>query len=121
MMSDESIVSFFCIAFVIFILILNFAEPNCVSEEVCTVEVKVVDTYYVPESTGYSFCGDVISVDTEQAQYVVVVEYEEEKYTIDNRRAYRKYNQNTGQYTNAVVKKKLYEDGTKYIELLNIN
>lgn len=77
-MSDESIVSFFCIAFVIFIFILNFAEPNCVSEEVCTVEVKVVDTYYVPESTGYSFCGDVISVDTEQAQYVVVVEYEEE-------------------------------------------
>lgn len=120
-MSDESIVSFFCIAFVIFIFILNFAEPNCVSEEVCTVEVKVVDTYYVPESTGCSFCGDVISVDTEQAQYVVVVEYEEEKYTIDNRRAYGKYNQNTGQYTNAVVKKKLYEDGTKYIELLNIN
>ena len=94
------------------LLILSFtgcAKVVDVQQE--TVEVKVINTDRTAAWIQPVRAGKVTTYIHHSAEYNVIVEYNGNYYTFDNKEMYHKYTNRIGCYTTAVLETKTYDNG----------
>jgi hypothetical protein len=83
-----------------------------VSTEYENIEVNVVDTHHRGAWVQPIRVGKVTTYITHPAKYEVTVEYNGKNYTVDDKYAYNKYKDKTGQNIVGVLEIRTYDDGT---------
>ena len=75
------------------------------------VEVQIVDSYHRSVWLQPMRVGKVTTMITHPAQYKIIVEYNGNEYSFDDQATYNKYKNSIGEYINAVLETKTYDNG----------
>lgn len=97
------------------VLLLCIMLTGCktaVNVEDKPVTVTITDTYHRSAWMQPIHAGKVTTFITHPAQYNVVVEYENETYTLDNQELYDQYKDKIGEQAPAILRITLYDDDT---------
>lgn len=105
-------IAFFAIKifFVCIIIIPICNTPKCISTEYQEVTVEIVDAYHKGAWIQMMPTGKSIVTVPHAAKYEITVQYEENKYTINDKDVYAKYWDKIGHQTSAIMEVKTYED-----------
>lgn len=101
----------------VLIMVLAFILTGCakcISTETSTVQVKVTNEYYEPAYSipRYDLNLKTIVIDNYSATYRIDVEYNGAKFSFYGQSTYKKYSNRVGEYVNATILIKKYDDGT---------
>lgn len=101
----------------VLIMVLAFILTGCakcISTETSTIQVKVINQYYEPEYSisRYDLNLKTIVIDRMPATYRIDVEYNGVEFSFHGQSTYKKYSNRVGEYVNATILIKKYDDGT---------
>lgn len=105
----------------IFSIFLISGCAKLISTESSTVEVKIVDEHYSSAHTTMIFNGKTSTPIYHSAVYKIVVEYDGDEYTINDKDAYRKYSNKIGEYASGTLEIRKYNDGTRKYRIIGLN
>lgn len=99
------------------IVTLAFILPGCakcISTETSTVQVKVINKYYTPEYSisRYDLNLETIVINRNPAVYRIDVEYNGAEFSFYGQPTYKKYSNRVGEYVNATIQIKKYDNDT---------
>ena len=101
------------ICVVIFILTFVLTGcAKCTSTETSIVQVKITDKYYRAQHTTIIPTGKSTVIIPHSAVYKITVEYNGTEYNVYGNDTYNKYSDKIGEYTNAVLETKKYDNDT---------
>lgn len=95
---------------------------KCISTETSIVQVKITDSHYEPQSQqpSYNVVLGMVTMDVTPAEYKTTVEYQGTEYNFYDTKTYDKYSDHVGEYANAVLETKKYDDGTVKYEIIGL-
>lgn len=93
---------------------------KCISTETKTVQVKVVDEYHRGAYITPMRVGKVTTMITYPAVYRITVEYNGYKYSVSGSDTYNKYKDKIGEYANATLETKVYDDESVKHNIISI-
>jgi len=97
------------------IVTLAFILPGCakcISTETSTVQVKVINKYYTPEYSISRYDLNLETIDRNPAVYRIDVEYNGAEFSFYGQPTYKKYSNRVGEYVNATIQIKKYDNDT---------
>ena len=98
---------------VLFVLIFILtACAKCINVEMSTVKVKVIAEYYRAAYMTPIYNNGYTTIISTPAMYKIVVEYDGQHYDFDDSRTYYEYYSKKGEYVNATLRTKYFDDGT---------
>lgn len=102
--------------------VLLIGCAKCISTETSIVRVKITDSHYEPQSQqpSYNVVLKMVVMNVRPAEYKITVEYQGTKYNFYNTKTYDKYSNHVGEYVNAVLETKKYDDGTMKYEITGL-
>ena len=89
------------------------ACKKCISKDYETETVKIVDEYHRGHYVTPVRCGKSFTMVSHPAVYRITVEYEGNKYSINDEETYMKYSTKIDSETKAIFYVKTYDDGSK--------
>jgi hypothetical protein len=78
------------------------------------VQVQIVDSYYKPQWTQFVPIGKTFTTIVHPAQYKITVRYGDYEYDITDRKTYNWFKSKIGEYADAILTIKTYDNGRKY-------
>lgn len=93
---------------------------KCVSIDYETVSVKIVDEEHHDSYLMPIYVNNCLTYISHPSTNKIVVEYNNNKYSIYSYETYKKYRNSVGEYVEADFKVKTYEDGTKSYSLVSL-
>lgn len=93
---------------------------KCINTELRTVEVEIVEEYHRGLYVTSMRVGKVTTMQTHPAIYRITVEYNNVEYTINGKETYDKYKDKIGEYANATLEIRTYDDGTVKYNILSL-
>ena len=95
---------------------------KCISTEQQTVEVKIVDEHFKPSTTTveYNVVFKMPMAKVIPESYKIEVEYNNTIYTFTDYENYQNYKDKVGEYTNAILETRTYDDGTVKYDILSL-
>ncbi len=105
------------VALLIIVIMLISSLGGCaklvdVKEE--KVQVQIVDSYYKPQWTQIVPTGKTFATIVYPAQYRITVRYGDYEYGITDRKTYNWFKSKIGEYADAILTIKTYDNGRKY-------
>lgn len=109
------------ITIIAFILLITAAlSMKCVKTETYVDQVKIVDEHYEGFSATPKVFGNTIMIDSSPAKYQITVIYKNKKIVIDNSDIYHKYKNSVGEFVNATIEEKQYDNGAVKYNIMDL-
>ena len=103
------------------IIFAIYTADSLITTEYETVEVQIVDTYYKGRSTSVVFVGKTCVSRVIPAKYEVIVEYDGEEYTINDKNAYEQYKDSIGETVAATLEIRTHENGQVWYDIIKLH
>lgn len=105
----------------VFIFILTGCA-KCISVETSTVQVKITDEYHRAAYTTmhYNPATKTMMPQSHPAVYRITVEYDGVEYNFYDSDTYNKYSNQIGEYANATLETKKYDDDTVRYNIIDL-
>ena len=97
------------------------SRAECVSVETTSVQVRVVDSFYLPMHTTYVISGKVLVPIIHSPTYRITVEYNGTEYNFYGSDIYNKYSGRIGEYINGTVEIKKYDNGSTRYNIIGLD
>lgn len=95
---------------------------KCINTEMSTVQVRITDEYYRAAYTTmyYNSATKTMIPQVHSAVYRITVEYDGVEYNFYDSDTYDKYSNQIGEYANATLETKKYDDGTVRYNIIDL-